>query len=76
MPQALSVYNHFKNKKAPKGFTGGTMGIQFKNVSHTYKGIQSKYDAIMDVNLNIDGKADLLPLLDTPVVVNQHLFNI
>src|SRR5690554_34779 len=39
------------------------MGIQFKNVSHTYKGIQSKYDAIMDVNLNIDGKGEFIAIV-------------
>lgn len=39
------------------------MGIQFKNVSHTYKGIQSKYDAIMDVNLYIDGKGEFIAIV-------------
>lgn len=39
------------------------MGIQFKNVSHTYKGIQSKYDAIMDVNLNIDGNGEFIAIV-------------
>lgn len=39
------------------------MGIQFKNVSHTYKGIQSKYDAIMDVNLYIDGKSEFIAIV-------------
>jgi energy-coupling factor transport system ATP-binding protein len=39
------------------------MGIQFKNVSYSYKGLKVNYDAITDINLDIDAKGEFIAIV-------------
>lgn len=39
------------------------MGIQFKSVSHEYRGVSSKDDAINDINLNINESGEFIAIL-------------
>ncbi|WP_162140330.1 energy-coupling factor transporter ATPase [Haploplasma axanthum] len=39
------------------------MGIQFKNVSHEYVGIKTKDEAIININLNIEGSGEFIAIL-------------
>jgi energy-coupling factor transport system ATP-binding protein len=39
------------------------MGIQFKQVGYAYQGVKSKYKALEDINLNIDGKGEFIAIV-------------
>lgn len=39
------------------------MGIQFKNVSYSYKGLKIDYDAIRDIDLDIEGEGEFIALV-------------
>ncbi len=39
------------------------MGIQFKNVSYQYKGIKVNYDALSDINLNLDESGEFVAII-------------
>jgi len=39
------------------------MGIQFKNVGYAYKGFKKSYDAIKNINLNIESKGEFIAIV-------------
>jgi len=39
------------------------MGIQFKQVGYAYQGIKTKYTALEDINLNIEGKNEFIAIV-------------